>query len=216
MWGQPVDFVKSAKDQTRLKNPFEPPGVNSIKAVGDLAGAAYDQGGRLTQNDLLRFAGKVTPGAKQLSDVARNVMDEPLYEAQNDVQTLRNAAMRWAQTDAKLDAAKRKNPSGFHKSPLAPEYEPIKEALLTGNASQAKVLFDTFLAKQPDSEKAKKSLTASIKASQPFRVGPYTSVEHLDNFRIWAKQHLSAADYNQTERIQTRYIKAAQDAGILK
>jgi len=217
IWSQPLDFVKNLKDQSRLKNPAEPPGLGSVKALVELGKAAYDQADgltpRVTRADLEKFAAGTVPGAKQLVDVARNVYDEPLYEAQNDVKTLRAAAKRWAKRDAKLDVAPRSK-GDFGKSPMAPEYEPIKEALLSGNAAHAKVLKDAFLAKQPDRAKAMKALKASIKQSQPFRVGPYTSAEHRADFRVWARRNLSKADFDQTERVQARYAKAAASAGL--
>lgn len=212
IWGQPIDWAKSLRNQSRLKNPMEPPGLGSVNALKELGQAALDQGGDITQSDLLKFAGNIVPGVKQLSDVGRNVYDEPLYEAQNDVRTLRAAAQRWAKREG-LDVSPRAK-GDFRKSPLAPEYEPIKRALLVGDANTARVLKAEFLNKQKDREKAIESLKASVKASQPFRAGPYTAEEQLVKFQAWARKNLSDADYQQTKRIQERYTKAAQKAGL--
>lgn len=212
IWSQPVDWGKGLKDQSRLKNPTEPPGLGSIRALTELGQNVLDQEGKVTKRDLLNFARSFTPGVKQVSDVARNVLDEPLYEAENDVKTLRNAAHRWGK-DAGLDVAPRAR-GDFRKSPLAPEYEPIKEALLVGDSERAKFLVATFLDKQPDRSKALQSLKASIKQSQPFRAGPYTAKVHRDNFREWAAKNLTVDDFEQTERIQERYVKAASAASL--
>lgn len=215
IWGQPIDWAKSLKNQSRLKNPTEPPGLASVNAMMELGQAAIDQEGTVTRADLLKFAGNVVPGPKQITDVARNVMDEPLYEAQNDVKTLRATAQRWARQQG-MDVSP-KSKGDFRKSPMAPEYEPIKEALLVGDAQTAKVLTDDFLSRQPDAKargKARLSLKASIEASQPFRAGPYTARQHRVKFQAWARQNLSEADYLQTKRIQERYMKAAQAAGL--
>lgn len=215
IWGQPIDWAKSLKNQSRLKNPTEPPGLSSVKALMEMGQAAIDQEGAVTNADLLRFAGNLVPGGKQLSDVARNIMDEPLYEAQNDVRTLRAAAQRWAKREG-MDVSPR-NKGDFRKSPMAPEYEPIKDALLVGDADTAKVLAVEFLNKQVGADartKAKKSLKASIQQSQPFRAGPYTAKVHRERFQTWARANLSEADYLQTKRIQDRYMKAAQAAEL--
>lgn len=215
IWGQPIDWARSLKNQSRLKNPMEPPGLGSIEALKDLGQAALDQGLDLTKNDLLQFAGKVVPGVKQTTDVARNIFDESVYEAQNDVKTLRAAAQRWAKREG-MDVSPR-NKGDFRKSAMAPEYEPIKEALLVGDAQTAKVLAADFLSRQPDAKargKAKLSLKASVQASQPFRAGPYTAKAHREKFQTWARKNLSEADYLQTKRIQERYMKAAQAAEL--
>jgi hypothetical protein len=213
IWGQPVDWVKGFKDQSRLKNPAEPPGTGAVVALGELAKSFWDQGFRLTKNDLLHFTGAALPGLKQVSDIARNALDEPLYEAQNDIRSLRAAGERWAKQTESLEVV-RKSPGQYPKSKHAPEYEPIKEALQTGDLDSARVLFSDWLNKQPNRATALKSIKASIRASQPFRVGPYTSEEHRQDFKKWAEKHLSDEDLEQTNRIQERYVKTAKSAGL--
>lgn len=212
IWSQPVDWGVKLKDQSRLKNPTEPPGLGSLKAFVELGQNMLDQGGELTRRDLWKFTAALAPGVKQMGDVARNVMDEPLYEAENDVRTLRGAAHRWGE-QAGLDVSPR-NRGDFRKSALAPEYEPIKEALLVGDSQRAKFLSSVFLDSQKDKDKARQNLKMSIKMSQPFRAGPYTAKVHRDNFREWAKKNLSEDDYQQAERIQARYQKAAIAANL--
>lgn len=212
IWGQPLDAIKSLKDQSRFKNPFEPPGLSSTKSVIRLATNAMDQGGRVTLRDINDFLGGTAPGIKQAGDVVRNVFDEPLYEAENDVRTLRAAAKRWAM-DTKQDVSRRAS-TAYRKSKNAPEYMAIQEALLVGDSQRAKFLAGKFLATQPDQAKARKALSASIKARQPFRVGPYTSAEHRADFMEWAKTRLPKKDYEQAKRVQDRYEAAAKNAGF--
>ena len=212
IWSQPLDWGKSLKDQSRLKNPTEPPGMASINALGNLVQAGLDQGLQVTSRDMTKFAGDLMPGLKQSYDVALNVFDEPLYEAQNDLKTLRGAARRWGE-GAGLDVSPRVK-GDFKKSVFAPAYEPIKDALLIGDAKKAMVLADEFIRTQPDKEKAFSNLKNSVRQSQPFRVGPYTSEEYRDQFGQWAKKNLSKEDYQQTERVQERYMRAAFEAGF--
>lgn len=207
IWSQPIDWAKGLKNQSRLKNPTEPPGLGSINSVMELGQAMLDQDGQVTKRDLLKFASSFAPGAKQVTDVARNVMDEPLYEAENDVRTLRNAAHRWAESVGMDVSPKAKG--NFRKSAMAPDYEPIKEALLVGDSERAKFLANSFLDQQPNRSQALKNLRSSIRNSQPFRAGPYTAKVHRDNFREWARKNLSEQDWQQAERIQARYQKSA-------
>jgi hypothetical protein len=213
IWGQPVDFFKGLKDQSRLKNPSEPPSMSGIKAVVELAESAMEQGGKVTNQDLLRFGGQVARGPKNVTDVARNIFDEPLYEAQNDVKTLRAAAKRWSR-DSGLDSDSRKGKGDFAKSANAPFFEPVQEALLVGDAKEAGMRAKEFIAAQGDPKKARIAIHASVKSRQPFRAGPYTSEKHRANFMRWAKAHLSKDDFNQAQRIQERYVKAAKSAGL--
>lgn len=213
IWGQPVDFVKSLKDQSRFKNPAEPPGLASGKALATLAQNALDQNGRLTKKDLLSFTSQLVPGVKQLYDLGRNVFDESLFEAENDVKTLRNAGARWA-TENKIDAPKRSTGGDLRKSPNAPEYEPIYEALMTGDADTASVLAEAFANKQKNRTKAMQNLKLSVKSRQPFRVGPFTNGEYKREFMEWAEKKLPAADFEQVKRVQERYEESARRAGL--
>lgn len=215
IWGQPLDFGKSLKDQSRFKNPAEPPAMSSTKAVVKLAQNALDQEGRVTNKDLISFIGGIMPGAKQIYDLERNIFDEPLYEAENDVRTLRTAATRWASAN-KIDVPKR-SITDIRKSANSPEYEAIQDALLVGNSDRAKMLADKFASEEKDAEKKKKAIAAvknSIKQRQPFRVGPFTNGEYRAEFMSWASKHLPKADYEQAQRVQDRYEKAAAAAGL--
>lgn len=212
IYGQPLDAAKAMKDKGRFRNPAEPPSLASVKAVAKLTENAIDQGGVVTNRDLLSFLGNLAPGVKQLSDVARNVFDEPLYEAENDVRTLRTSAARWAAAN-KLDVPQRVT-GDMRKSANAPTYEPIQEALLVGNASRAKFLATQFIKDEKDKSKASAALRSSVKGRQPFRVGPFTSGEHREDFMKWAASHLPKGDYEQAKRVQDRYESAARAAGL--
>lgn len=212
IWSQPIDFAKTLKDQSRFKNPAEPPGLASIRATIELAGATVDQGGKTTKADWLRFAGSFVPGAKQVTDLARNVLDEPLYEAQNDVKTLRTAGRRWARAEG-LDVPS--SAGKFRKSENAPAYEGIQEALLLGDADLARFRAKKFTSSQKDQAKALKAVRSSVQNRQPFRVGPFTSTEHKNDFMKWAESNLPKKDFQQAKRVQERYERAAKGAGLL-
>lgn len=213
IWGQPLDFMKGLKDQSRFKNPVNPPALASVKALMDLGQTAFDQNGQLTKKDVLYFSASFMPQVKQTTDIVRNVIDEPIYEAQNDVRSLRNAARRWAQ-GAGLDVSPRNKGGSFRKSEQSIAYEPIKEALLLGDVVTADARMKAYLATQPNKKQALTNLKASVRASQPFKAGPYSDAGLRTGFMQWAKTHLSSEDYEQANRIDKRYRETASRLGL--
>lgn len=211
--GQPVDFIKSMKDQSRLKNPTEPPSLFGVKALTTLAQRAQDQGGSLTKRDWLEFAGQTARGPSNIYKAGQKVAGDPLYKAQNDVSTLRAAAKRWAK-DTGQDVALRKSRGDFGKGVNAPSFEPIQDALMLGDSSKAEELADAFIKKQPNEGKARKALKSSVKGRQPFRAGTLTSPDNLEQFMEWAEKNLPPQDLKQVKRVQETYVKAAEDAGL--
>lgn len=211
--GQPLDFIKSMKDQSRLKNPTEPPSLFGVKALTTLAQRAQDQGGTLTKRDWLELAGQMGRGPSNIYKVGKNVAGDKAYDAQNDVSTLRAAARRWAK-DTGQDVALRKARGDFGKSVNAPTFEPIQDALLVGDSAKAEELAAAFIKKQPNEGKARKALKTSVKGRQPFRAGTLTSAENLGEFMEWAEKNLPSDDLEQVKRVQETYVQAATDAGL--
>jgi hypothetical protein len=210
--GQPVDFAKSLKDQSRFKNPAEPPSLAGTKAIVDLAMRAKDQGGTLTKKDLLDTARSVLRGPTNVSEVVRNATDEKLYEAQNDQRTLRNAARRWAKSQG-MDVSPRVAFDSVRKTLNAPVFEAINDALLSGDSEKAKQLRDEFVnSKKTDAEKkkARESVKSSVEGRHPFRAGPFASQKHQQAFRKWAESNLSEDDRAQIDRVIETYEEAAK------
>lgn len=210
--GQPLDIAKAAKDQSRFKNPLDPPSAAGVKTLLTLAQRAIDQGGTLTKKDLLDAASGIIRGPKNVTDVARNLTGESLYMGQNDQRTLRNAATRWAKETGQ-DVPVRGG-RDMRKAPTAPAYEAVNEALLAGNAEKARKAAEDFIESQKDKAKARAAVRASVRARQPFRAGNMTSDEHRNAFMEWAKKNLSEDDLSQIERIQRIYEQTASEAGL--
>lgn len=213
IWSQPADFLMTIKDQSRLKNPLEPPSFASTKALAELAQSAMDQG-EVTKRDLMRFAGSVVRGARNVYNVARNIMDEPLYEAQKDAGNLRGAIKRWEKLKGK-DLSPR---AASRKSANSPAYEAIEDALLTGDAEKAKALRKEFVSNWKNNESessaaALRKLKSAIRGRQPFRAADNDSQNKREFFK-WAEKNLSKDDYNAIKRVQDRYLQAAKSAGL--
>jgi hypothetical protein len=100
------------------------------------------------------------------------------------------------------------------KAKKAPIYEPISEALLTGDADKARQLVTDYLATQPDRKTALKAVRSSVLSRQPFRAGPFYSESHKKDFMVWAGKNLSKDDLNQVRRVQDRYMQAAKKADL--
>lgn len=213
---QPLDWARSLKDQTRLKDPFTPPGTAPIKAATTLVQNLLDQG-TVTQRDLESFVSSLTPGPEQVADVAKNLTGNERYRAQQDLTTLRNAALRWAKQKG-LDVAPRvRDKTAMRKSAKAPAYEPIKDALLMGDAAEAQKLAREYIQSLPEKEReqAARSIAASVENSQPFRSGPYRGNDKLAQFDAWAKKNLPSGQYERSARVQNNYVTAAKAAGLM-
>lgn len=211
--GQPIDFVKAVKDQSRFKNPLDPPSLSGVKTLIDLSVKAKDQGGSLTKRDWLDVAATITRGPKNVTDVARNVADEKLYEAQNDVRTLRNAARRWAKTQG-MDVASKIGADSIRKMLNAPTFEALNDALMTGDAAKAKAVASEFIAKAADKPKARAAIRSSVEGRHPFRAGSFSAEKYQRQFLMWAKKNLVTADVQQVERVISTYDKTAKAAGL--
>lgn len=211
--GQPVDFVKAVKDQSRFKNPLDPPSLAGVKALIDLSVKAKDQGGSLTKRDWLDVAATLTRGPKNVTDVARNVADEKLYEAQNDVRTLRNAARRWAKTQG-MDVTSKIGADSIRKTLNAPTFEALNDALMTGDSTKAKTVADEFIGKAEDKKKARAAIRSSVEGRHPFRAGSFSAEKYQKEFLAWARTNLASTDVKQIERVINTYDQTAKDAGL--
>lgn len=229
IWGGPVEAGVSIKDQSRLKNPAEPPGGAGIRAAVDLVISGVQQH-TLTGDDTKQFLQSFVPGIVGVTDATRNLsehlpdsavtkklrdwIEAPKYEAENDQRTLRNATERWAKSIGKDS----QGGGGGKKTPNTPVYRGIRDALLIGDVAKAKQLRATFLRQFSGSKRqqAERNLSESIRGQQPFRSGNYTSEENQKNFYRWAKRNLSQSDLEQVVRVQARYERAAKAAGMWK
>lgn len=216
IWGQPVDWGMAAKDQSRLKNPAEPPGGTFIRSAIGLVQNLIDQG-TLTQDDIKRFGQSFAPGVPAVTDVIRNAFDQPKYEAENDQRTLRMAGIRFAK-DSGMDVEQGGGKDEPRKNERTPVFASIRDALIVGDTARAKELEAKYLASMDATkhEQAKRSLRASVVGRQPFRVGPYTSEEVKTNFYQWAQKNLSKQDLEQVRRVQARYENTAIAAEMWK
>lgn len=217
IYGQPLDWIKAAKDGSRLKNPAEPPGGVGVRALSQLAQDYYDQG-EVTRGDWMRFASGFAPGVKVVNDTVKNWASEPLYEAQNDIKTLRAAGLRYAKEKG-LDVPPAKFDQGARKSANSPEFERVQEALLIGDTGAARREMNAFVRAQkpgPKREEAMDNLRASVISRQPFRIGSLSADKYKGPFNKWAKKNLSADDWRQIERVQARYERTAARLGLWK
>lgn len=216
IWGQPVDLARAAKDQSRLKNPAEPPGGAGARAAIELVQNLIDQG-TLTGDDVKRFAQSFVPGVSATVDVARNALDQPKYEAENDQRTLRMAGLRFAD-DKKLDV-NRGGSDQSRKTENTPLFAGIRDALLVGDVAKAKQLKAQYLRQFSGGKKrddAMQGLRNSVVGRQPFRVGPFTNDKVKEAFYKWAKKNLPKDDLVQVIRVQARYERAAKAAKLWK
>ncbi len=240
----PVDFANTAIQQAQQqpgggrppKNPLEPPVGGTITALKNLALDATQQG-TITSRDVATFMKSFFPGPQAIVDTAsanlgrlqhalpenetvKNIAEwwgAPLFEAENDVRTLRAAAIRFAQQEG-LDVAPQASPDRIDKTPRTPFFKGLEEDLLRGDSDAARQRYFDYLETVPP-EKMKATLEnirSSVQQRQPFRMGNYTGDNYKVRFNIWAKDHLPKDDQEQIERVQQRYELAARQLGLWK
>jgi hypothetical protein len=213
IWGQPVDLAVAAKDGSRLKNPAEPPAMGAAKAMMQFGLDAWDQG-TVTGDDVKRLTQAMAPGPTAIVDMTRNIFDEAKFEAENDVRTLRNAAVRYGQeigADVEF-----KGREASRKNERSPVYTSIRDALLTGDAVSARQIKDDYLGtlKPAQRVEAVRQMKSSVKSRQPFRMGSFYSEEIKGDFLKWARKNLSPEDVEQITRTQARYEQTAKSLGL--
>lgn len=213
VWGTPIDLATAAKDGSRMKNPAEPPAANMIRSMVGFGSDVWDQGG-VTGDDVKKLALSTVPGPTAVVDSVRNLFDEPKFEAENDVRTLRAAAERFGQ-DKGMDV-EYKGRESSRKTERTPVFTGLRDALLVGDSEKARKVMDEYLKSLPLKERrgAKAAMKSSVKARQPFRVGSFNSAEHKAEFMKWARKNLSAQDVEQITRTQGRYEHTAKALGL--
>lgn len=209
VWGTPIDLATAAKEGSRMKNPAEPPAANMLRSMVGFGSDVWDQGG-VTGDDVKNLALSTVPGPTAVVDSFRNLFDEPKFEAENDVRTLRAAAQRFGQEKG-MDV-EYKGRESSRKTERTPVFAAIRDALLVGNQAAAKKVMDEYLMTLPLKERrdAKAAIKSSVKARQPFRLGSFNSAEHKADFLKWARKNLSAQDVEQITRTQGRYEHTAK------
>lgn len=217
--GNYYQFGKDVMDQQRVKNPMNPPGLASLDALIDVGYRLLDQG-KLTARDLDEIAEKTMSFYRAnkrialagMSELGVDAKEVKRFAAQRDLREIRRYGLRYAQ-DMDIEGKRQRSFSGPPvRTELTPTNNAIVNALYQGNASEARVLIRQATAGKSFSERQKinQSIRASIRNRQPIQIGNSApNNEERRAFLRWARQNLSAEEYQKISTMDRTYRRAA-------
>jgi hypothetical protein len=223
-FGNYLQFALDWRDQQRVKNPLQPPGLASIDAVLEILNRLREQG-TLTGKDLDEIAESTLSlyrankriGLSTLDAVGAdwNLVRE--WSAEKQIRMTRKYT-RWYADENEIES-KRSTPQGrVAKTPMSPTNTAVTLALRRGDYAAAKIIMDQALAKAETKEERaaiKASLESSVRIRQPITIaGSAPSIEQRREFFRWAKQNAPGYRYEQMRRDDENYRKGAARLGI--
>lgn len=210
-----VQLGQDIADRQRVKNPLNPPGIAPIVGLANLGLTLYDQKGTGVKRALEEFAtanvsayrtGKRLLGLATGSD-----------SADRDYAFAKKMTRRYA--DDRNIEAKRRAPSDIIATPMTPVNKDIHDALLAGDAKEAKRIARAYIESLDTAAEQKaawNSMKASARARQPTLVSVSPSAAERRDFLAWAREHLEKPEYERITRLDDTYRNAAIEAGLLK
>jgi len=204
----------------RFKNPLDPAGLAPV--TNTLITFIRDpiiRGSAPNLRDLHDWLKQTIAIYRNLYSVSGQLFPEEFdfakkAEAEADISFLRNAAGRFHD---EAGYEKRYPARDIPVSKYTHLYGRIKDKLLIGDVPAAQKRAIEAANEMPEDvrDSAWKRVSGSIKASQPMRIGVYTSREKQEEFFDWAKKNLDEESVNRIADIQNRYMETAANAGLV-
>lgn len=223
-FGNYLQFALDWRDQQRVKNPLQPPGLASIDAVLEILNRLREQG-TLTGKDLDEIAESTISLYRANKRIGLSTMDAVgadwnlvrEWAAEKQIRMTRKYT-RWYADENEIES-KRSTPQGrVAKTPMSPTNRAVTLALRRGDVAAAKIIMDQALAKAETKEERaaiKRSLESSVRIRQPITIaGSAPSIEQRREFFKWAKRNAPGHRYEQMRRDDENYRKGAARLGI--
>lgn len=221
--GNYVQIGRDFTDRSRFKNPLDPPGLQALKLTMDLGMDLYEQGGRLTPdnvNDYLMRLSSQYRTAMQAGGRAQDVFGTNFRELETvarlqDYGWLRGVSRRYNEDIGVT--MRRTAPGRISKGPQSPFRDALFEDLVIGDTKTARNRMRAQFQKlRPEDQKeALTNLKASMRARQPIKAGAGGSEASRVLFLDWAKRNLPREEVARVQRIDHLYRRTAQAVGVL-
>lgn len=210
-------------DRQRAKNPVDPPGLASIKGMGELGLRFYDQG-TLTTRDIERFVNTQFAfyrnfkalGVTGLNATGVEVREAKLAAAYRDRSYVRALGRRFA--EAEELPSRRRSSGGFAATPMTPISQSVAEAIMVGDSTRARLIIREHLAtleKPEERTRAMNSLRSSIRLQQPVNISGQATEKQRRRFLAWAKKNVSPENWEKIQRVDREYRMNATRAGLM-
>jgi hypothetical protein len=224
IFGTPLQMARDVTERSKFRNPLNPPGVSLFKNIGDVLLSWFEQG-KITGRDLTDFL-KSSVSAYRYADAflkeqAHNAdlgwKAAELKARRDDVSFLRNVANRYAR-EVGIEPTTRTTIGRVGKSEITPMRQDLLDALLVGDANEAKRIVTEYLngfSSVAEMDKKLDGLRESVAQSQPVKVAAIAGRERRIGFLEWANKHLSPSDVERIKSVDEAYRTTAIEAGLL-
>jgi hypothetical protein len=216
-YGMLSNYAQVATDvaeRSKFKNPLEPPGTAIVTNAGEVFLRAVEQK-TLTPGDVDDFLraqiGLYRTGKQVLARTGTPGMDNE--RARQELSWLGVRTRRFA--DEVGVESSRTSLGRVGKTETSPGKAALLKALRTGDVGGAREAIDGLVDGLDGEEKAAmmKSLKATVRASQPVRVGT-AGEERRQLFLAWAQRRLPAEELARIKAIDAKYRATASRVGL--
>ena len=168
------------------------------------------------QNEVSFYRALKQGGSRVLGAVDPAFAKDSTELRRQDVAWLSNITRRYAD-EMGIDTGARLQFQRVGKTQDSPFKDAIKQDLLTGNRAEARNDLQAYLASKPAAmrDTVLESLKASVRASQPLKVGASTSEATKQLFLTWAQQRLTPVDVARIRDIDQDYRQTAVALGLM-
>lgn len=210
----------------KLKNPLNPPMYSiMIQPVVEYLQGVIQEGGNVADPTLLKNLRENISAVRVGSNIVGGVenrlgVDDPALHLGRENQ-LRNDSIflssRLRMYEDEHPELKKQNPPPQVRNDFSPYRDDLMAGLRYGDAGLAVHAVNTYLAKFPPAEAAKrlKAIQASVSSSTPIRPGGQYSFEHQLEFLRWAKDTQAPEDARQLFNIAQTYARTAMATNFL-
>ncbi len=214
--------LRDVSERSRFKNPLNPPAIAPLNALYETALRLKEQGGKLTLRDideLLRaslsaYRTLESATARGLDAAGAKVPPFNRESARQDLAWLGTITRRYA---AEIGVEANRTQIGrVGKTPSSPVRTALRDALLLGDTAAAKAALSEALEdfRGEDRKAELRSIGASVRASQPIRIGVASEARRVEFLR-WARRRLDADDVARIREIDHTYRRTAAALGLL-
>lgn len=221
------NYGQMAKDftqQTRVKNPLDPPGLSALHAMGDLAITWIGQG-KITAKDAdrqLESFFSLYRTTKRPLIKALGALDEQNYQYQvqasvKDRRYISGVAARFAR-DQEISGGRTMTGGQFIPTPMTPYTREIVEAIRAGRPEKARAVIVGARQEmeREDFERLLRSARSSVRSGQPLNIqGRPMSQQEQQEFLRWAKENLSEENFQRIRRARDEYRRSARAARLM-
>jgi hypothetical protein len=219
------NVTRGAAGETHFFNPAAPAAVGYLTIIASAVNQAFQQGGRLSRRQLINVlsqlaalpkgyydvANTVAGGARQVTGLKSNEIPLPGHAeamGRRENMFVRSRLDLFYEMHPEFD--KRQKGGSYAGNAHTPYLQDLNEALLAGNAADARsIIRDYRMEQHMDPKTLATSLRESVNAHRPVPGGTAGQA-----FTRWATRNLTPEELQRMRAIERTYEGTAQRAGV--